>query len=189
MKNCKVVFSSDIDGVFNDYPESFLRFIYLKKKFKFKHIEDAKNELGSQYSCIKNEYRSGSYKYNIPYSLDALEFYKELMRRDIEIIFSTSRPFEKYPGMHQKTENWLKKSGIKFTALVEKNKENFVKFGVDYHLDDELEHIEKLLYSDNECDFFILNRDGPKSLAISCNIMSVNSPQLILNLLDKKIKK
>ena len=181
-----MIFSSDIDGIFNNYPESFIYFLYLKTGVRFHSIRDAKQNLGLQYSYFKDEYRHSGYKYEIPYEQDTLRFYKCLMSRDIKIVFSTSRPFDKYPEMFQKTEEWLKESGVEYLALVEKSKENLIKFEVDYHLDDELEHIEKLLDSNNKCDFFILNRGAPKSYVISNKITSINSPQLILNFLDKK---
>lgn len=172
----KLVFSSDIDGVVNDYPKCFLDFIFKTTQTHYSTKDIAKSQCGPQrYQQLKHMYRMSEYKYSLPYQQDALAFYKTLNERNIPLIFSTSRPFENYPQMLQKTKLWLDKSGIRFIALVKKNTKNFQHYGVTHHIDDEEAHVLKLQRKSEPCSLFVIDRASSQKIINKDGYQIINS--------------
>ena len=158
-----IVFSSDIDGIFNNYPACFLDFIFEDTGEIYATKMSAKELLThGQYEDLKKRYRQSDFKYSLPFQKDALAFYQHLNKAGIKLIFSTSRPFKQYPDMFFRTENWLKSSGIKFEALVAKSVNSFEKYSVTHHIDDEVSHVENLIDEKVASSLFILKRDIPE---------------------------
>ncbi|MCR6642017.1 MAG: hypothetical protein NVV82_24280 [Sporocytophaga sp.] len=144
---CKKI-SIDIDGIFNDYPHCWVKFINLTIGTNFLNKEEARKSVGEQeYERIKSLYRISEYKANLDVSDEARSFCSYLADKGYEIIIATSRPLKspKYPGLYDLTFNWLKKNGVPFSSLIFKERtETFLKevAGVLYHIEDELEYAD-----------------------------------------------
>jgi hypothetical protein len=180
-----IVFSSDIDGIFNNYPACFLDFIFEDTGEFYATIMSAKELLTHcQYENLKKRYRQSEFKYSLPFQKDALAFYQQLNKREIKLIFSTSRPFKQYPGMFVRTENWLKSSGIKFEALVPKNVDSFEKHSVTHHIDDEESHAAKLVSESVLSSLFVLKRDLAEQKSDKSEYTIINSFDSMLRELD-----
>lgn len=178
----KKVFSSDIDGVLNNYPECFLDFIFRMTEKRYSTKDVAKVQFGQKrYHDLKHMYRESEYKYSLPYQKDGLAFYKELNERNIPLIFSTSRPFDKYPQMFKRTKVWLDASGIKFVALVKKNTLNFQQYCVTHHIDDEEAHVLQLRRTSDPCSFFVINRTSSQRVINRDGYQIINSFDYISN--------
>ncbi|MBO9698638.1 MAG: hypothetical protein J7604_00445 [Sporocytophaga sp.] len=140
--------SIDIDGIFNDYPHCWVRFINLAIGANFQAKEDARNSLGEQeYERLKSLYRTSEYKANLEVSDEARSFCDHLTNKGYEIIIATSRPLKspKYPGLYDLTYNWLKKNDVPFSSLIYKERTDaFLKEveGVSYHIEDEIEYAD-----------------------------------------------
>ena len=136
------VWSFDIDGVLNDYPEVWLNYIYIETNERFISKEEAKNSLGESYWHIKENYRMSDYKYQVPIKPDAKYLISRLKERGDKIIIATTRPFENYSFMRKNTKKWLESNNIYFESLV--NKEELYKEDFDIHIDDEIGDILKI---------------------------------------------
>lgn len=179
------VVSSDIDGVINNYPKCFLDFIYKKTNRRYQTKDDAKLQIGKTgYQGLKHLYRESEYKYSLPYQQDGLAFYRKLNDNGIPLIFSTSRPFEKYPQMFAKTKAWLDASGIHFDALIKKNTLNFQRHCITHHIDDEVQHVMKLRRTNEPYSLFVINRNSPQRFVDKNDYKIVNSFDYILDQIE-----
>ena len=169
------MFSSDIDGILNDYPNCFLRFLKECHGISVNSLDDAKLSLAEEYRVLKNLYRNSPFKYNLPFQEDALGFYKSLNERNIPLIFSTSRKFKNYPNMYDQTYKWLQSSGIDFATLTSKEKGNFSKLNITHHVDDEAEHALRLCPELKLWKIYILERTPDAVADIGNNLAYVNS--------------
>ena len=136
------IWSLDIDGVLNDYPQIWLNYIYEETNERYLNKEEAKQSLGESYWQIKENYRIGDYKYQVPIKPDAKYLISRLKERGDKIIIATTRPFENYSSMRKNTKKWLESNNIYFESLV--NKEELYKEDFDIHIDDELGDILKI---------------------------------------------
>ena len=136
------VWSFDIDGVLNDYPEVWLHYIHKETSERFISKEEAKSSLGESYWHIKESYRISDYKYQVPIKPDAKYLISRLKERGDKILIATTRPFDKYSLMRKRTKKWLESNNIYFESLV--NKEELYKEDFDIHIDDELGDILKI---------------------------------------------
>ncbi len=139
-------FSFDIDGTLTNYPQHWLTFIEINLGKNFKSIDEAKKELGIQvYSEIKHKYRLSEYKFQEPIRKNLIDLSEEIYKGKNLIYVHSSRPFSQYPQMMSSTYEWLKASGFRFEKIDSKNLPNFVKYGIEYHVENELEHCNSLL--------------------------------------------
>lgn len=142
--------SIDIDGVLNFYPEPWLDFIKIKTNILFISKKEAKKTLGDKiYSQIKDEYRTSTFKENLPINENSVLFLDKLKSNDYFINISTSRPIKdsKYPDLFFLTERWLKKQKIPFDRLLYKvdTATFYNELGpVIFHVDDEIKYAEML---------------------------------------------
>jgi hypothetical protein len=152
-------FSFDIDGTLTNYPEHWLAFIDLNLGRKFKSVNEAKEELGiSVYSQIKHEYRLSEYKFQEPIRESLIELSQKIYDYKNFIYVHSSRPFSKYPQMLSKTSKWLESSGFRFENVDSKNLQNFVKYRIDYHVENEIEHCYSLLKTDFLKGIFLIDQ-------------------------------
>lgn len=179
----QIMFSSDVDGIMNDYPDCFLNFIKIHHGITYSTKEEAKLNLGDEYNNLKEDYRNSSFKFELPFHEDAIQFYKELNTKNIPIIFSTSRQFKKYPHMYDRTKQWLASSGVVFSGLIQKSTDNFLKYNITHHVDDEYEHGEKLISPNRDWDIFILKRNKTTKIENKNKFLHVNSFDEISNYL------
>ena len=151
------VWSFDIDGVLNDYPEVWLNYIYIETNERFISKEEAKNSLGELYWHIKKNYRMSDYKYQVPIKPDAKYLISTLKERGDKIIIATTRPFEHYSFMRENTKKWLESNNIYFESLV--NKEELYKEDFDIHIDDEIGDILKIKSYAESKDYILFSQD------------------------------
>jgi len=133
------VWSFDIDGVFNDYPMVWLDFIFQETNRRFESKDQARDFLGEDYWIIKEKYRMSDFKYQVPINPDAQYLTSALKNRGDKIIIATSRPFNRYPFMRDRTISWLNSKSILFDSLI--RKDDLYKEHFDIHIDDELKDI------------------------------------------------
>jgi FMN phosphatase YigB (HAD superfamily) len=70
------------------------------------------------YKFLKNKYRSGRTKLDIPLKEGARELVDTLIKRKYIIIIMTKRPFERYPSLRVVTELWLRENKIPYLGIV-----------------------------------------------------------------------
>jgi hypothetical protein len=133
------VWSFDIDGVLNDYPAVWLKFIFQETNNKYTSKAEARNSLGEDYWKIKEKYRISDFKYQVPVNPDAQYLTSALKKRGDKIIIATTRPFNRYPLMKNRTRAWLETNLILFDSLI--SKKDLDKVNFDIHIDDELKDI------------------------------------------------
>ena len=136
------IWSIDIDGIFNDYPNVWLNFIFNETNQQYSTKEEAREILGENYWSLKEKYRYSDYKYQVPIQPDAKYLISRLKKRGDKIIISTTRPFDRYSFMKNRTERWLESNDILFDSLI--NKDDLYKEDFDVHIDDELKDILKI---------------------------------------------
>jgi len=137
-----ITWSFDIDGVLNDYPKVWLDFIFQETNRRFDKKDEARACLGEDYWIIKEKYRLSDFKYQVPVNPDAQYLISALKNRGDRIIIATTRPFNRYPFMKNRTRAWLKTNRILFDSLI--SKKDLDKVNFDIHIDDELKDILKV---------------------------------------------
>jgi len=150
--NLNARWSFDIDGTLTNYPVEWLDYIKRNTGIKFNSTQDARDKLGAKYDELKNMYRLSEEKYTLPILDDAKRLIEQIYNTGGSIIISSSRPFDRYNFMKEKTANWLGHNGIRFEELISKS--TIAHHNVDIHIDDELEQI--YLLSQNKFTKFIL---------------------------------
>lgn len=131
IENGKRICYFDIDGVLNDYPESWVRFLREEKgdevvecigSYDLLHHLDltlAKTSIPYQkYIDLKAKYRSSGYKENLPVTPGAAAVIRYLKRLGYHIVIITSRPLNKHPELFKQTTNWLDKNEIIYDDLI-----------------------------------------------------------------------
>ena len=160
----KKYISFDIDGVLNDYPLCWLKFIEDEVGIRFNNTADAKNKLGNLYYEIKSKYRNSKYKFNLPISNEALSLHADLVNKGYGIVISTSRPIndQLYPNLRSNTEDWLRKKGFHFDVLLYKMSEvleSNILTDIIFHVDDEQKFVDE--FKKNGVHAYHLCRNGP----------------------------
>jgi hypothetical protein len=153
--------SFDIDGVINDYPKCFLEFYASRYGEMFKSLAELKLKVGDiSYREAKRAYRMSDYKYSV--SIDGV--IKELMQ-DLncshELYILSSRPFDEFPGMYDRTCDWLNAGGIPFRKILPKATQSLNDAAISLHIDDEMLHVSGLLGSVHTR--FVVIGEGPAS--------------------------
>jgi len=141
--------SFDIDGIMNDYPKCWLRYLNdkinmnLSLDLSTKEVKEiVKIEL---YNKIKVEYRNSDYKANLPFNNGSRLLANDFIEEGYKIIVSTARPLNnpKYKTLKQNTIDWLKKNNFRFDLLVDKNEE-LKRLGlynqIALHIEDEIKY-------------------------------------------------
>ena len=125
MEKGKKICYLDIDGVLNDYPECWLRFLrenYLTSRLGCGQIEDLNIVKGQvpyqKYKDAKWEYRESGYKTTIPTTPMAPEITYDLHQRGYHIVIITARPVKEHPSLFKQTIDWLQQNKIEFDDLI-----------------------------------------------------------------------
>ena len=134
--------SFDIDGTLTQYPKEWLEYISKKSGKLFLTTEEARKALKSDYEILKHSYRISDDKYQIKIDKNFKNFIKKIKINKGKVIIATSRPFNKYIEMKNKTIKWLKSNNINFDILISKS--ILYKFDYDIHIDDDLSQIREL---------------------------------------------
>ena len=109
----------DIDGVLNDYPESYIEYLSKANGRNFDTTFEAKVNIPYyDYTCIREGYRREIEPYLRPND----NIIRVLNCSPYENIIVTKRPIYKYQHMHN-TMNWLKRSRLRYQHLVYWNKD------------------------------------------------------------------
>lgn len=134
------IISSDVDGIFNNYPQCWLDYLATKCGTKYSTVDEAKkNELS--YRDYKDEYRNSYYKAHLPVNIHNRDIINVLSKvYDVAIV--TSRPImdSRYPNLYLNTKNWLQENDIQFCTFKFKDKDaSFVDdaSGLLFHIDDD----------------------------------------------------
>ena len=133
-------FSCDIDGILNDYPLCWLRYLAEKCGTLYETVSLAKQG-EANYRRYKDEYRNSLYKANLPVHRRNRDVINSIITIGFEPIIVTSRPIldMKYPGLYDRTQQWLKNSGLKFSNFEYKDPlaAYLDKYRVYFHIDDD----------------------------------------------------
>lgn len=159
MPTSPMVWSFDTDGVLNYYPAVWLEFIAIHTGRIFTSNDAARAVLHDQYDKLKHEYRLSDFKYSVPVNVEAYETVNALKRRGDSVYICTSRPFARYEHMRQRSIEWLRKSGIGFDGLIEKEPENLKEKQCIIHIDDEIDAIKILRDKGIQC--ILYQREQP----------------------------
>lgn len=125
----------DIDGILNDYPQSWLDYIGLEAGVKFDSVSEAKAGLCYRdYMALKNGYRCSDFKYNLKIKKDAKALLDFLCDKGYSVVLVTTRP-SRYPQLVARTLKWLLQNGLSFDDVVfcrNKNKMDLLEFYPDF---------------------------------------------------------
>lgn len=108
----------DIDGVLNDYPDCWLRYIntYNTPGKIFHNLVQAKNEIPYEvYRNLKRQYRELGEAKTFREGADV--FMGALLQK-YKVILITARPFYKFPKLYSQTQEWLKENNIPYDYLI-----------------------------------------------------------------------
>lgn len=136
-----IKFSCDVDGVLNDYPLCWLRYLAEKCGILYETVSLAK-ENEKDYGKYKDEYRNSSYKANLPIWRVNRDALCKIITNGYTPVMVTSRPIldEKYPDLYDRTYQWLKKNGINFNQFDYKDPQaEFLERNhlISFHIDDD----------------------------------------------------
>jgi len=104
----------DIDGVLNDYPQCFYRWIEVNHG---KGMLEGILQDRSRYEIMKDEYRESGAKRKLPVNMDSRGALRILKDRGVPIILLTDRPYMKIKRVAYDTMAWLDSFGIPYDYL------------------------------------------------------------------------
>jgi hypothetical protein len=186
----RYIFSTDIDGVLNNYPVCWLNYIKLRAGVEYKSTEEAKRGLGQVvYSKIKSEYRKSEYKENIEFSDEARLALIEIAEMGFEVVAATSRPLidPEFPDLKNLTARWLKKNlGFSIRVVYKNENADFTDdlAALKYHIDDEIKYAIPI--ANKNIRTFLIERNYQKS-SVHPDIISVPSFNEVIAILKSKI--
>ena len=176
-------FSCDVDGILNDYPLCWLRYLADKCGTLYETVSLAKqNEIN--YKHYKDEYRNSSFKANLPVLRRNRDTIRKIISRGYNPIMVTSRPIldDKYPGLFDRTLQWLKKTELPFSEF--KYKDPAASFldschKIHFHIDDDpiyakivaLKGVKVFLLRNDNWDFSIIKES--KNIIIINDLMEI----------------
>lgn len=157
----KKAISFDIDGIINNYPLCFLDFYALRFGKEYQTLEDLKQEIGeTSYSDAKREYRLSDFKYSVPID-DRIKGLMQTLNGCCDLYILSSRPFDEFPGMFERTVEWLRLGNVPFLKILPKCRASLHDLQICLHVDDEVSHVLQLLNSTSTN--FVLLGDGPST--------------------------
>lgn len=155
----------DIDGVLNNYPQTFINFVNNKLNSNFILLKEIKETLPFNiYKQLKEEYRKSPYKHNCSIKKDADKLLKVLREKDYLIYLVTSRKlFEN--NQLELTIRWLKKNNLIYDYLYCTQKKDFTIFekfkNIKLLIEDNNDNIKKIMkINHNIKSFLVLNNDN-----------------------------
>lgn len=144
------IVSFDIDGVLNNYPDCWLKYLNHRTQSEFENISRAKEILDENiYNLIKDEYRlMGENSIFTITNAKMIKLINKFYEDNYYVIISTSRPLmsSKYPNLYNLTYQWLKKEGVCFSELIYKDdtlsNHTHLLDRILFHLDDEIKYVD-----------------------------------------------
>lgn len=159
----------DIDGVLNNYPQTFIDFVNDKLNTDFNTLKEIKAMIPySLYKKLKEEYRMSSYKNNAIPKEGAKELLEYLHNKRYLIYIITARPLFKY-NLLENTILWLRACDLYYDYIYCSQKKDFTifeKFGhIDFAIDDNCDNINNIKnINGNDCIYInIINNDNENS--------------------------
>lgn len=155
-------FSCDVDGVLNDYPLCWLRFLAEKCGTLYETVELAKKR-EDNYRIYKDEYRNSSYKANLPILRKNRDVINCLTSKGLNNIIVTSRPIKesKYPFLYERTFQWLNKNEVNFKYFDFKDPDaNYLDRypNILFHIDDDPQYA--LIVAAKNVKVYLLKNDN-----------------------------
>lgn len=177
----------DLDGIFTDYPECWLKFIEIKIGRYFDSLEKAKKNIPyADYIQLKNDYRSSDFKYNLTPKPASSKFTETLRKMGFFVIIVTRRPAT-HPLLRLKTINWLQKNDILFDDIlfVEKKSDVILEYcKISFFVEDEID--DALMLSKLGYKVFLMENDRVLDKYTHNNISIIKSFEEILNEIKKE---
>lgn len=179
----KDFFSCDVDGIMNDYPLCWLRYLADKCGTLYETVNLAKDG-EKNYRQYKDEYRNSSYKANLPVHRSNRDVINSIIAKGFEPVMVTSRPINdnNYPLLYNNTISWLKRNNIifKFFDFKDPNALFLEKYPrIKFHIDDDPAYAIKVAYKgvkvyllkNENWDFSILlNTECPHLIKVINNL-------------------
>lgn len=114
----KKIVAIDIDGVLNDYPQTWIDFVNSRIGSSFTNLNDMKSSLTQRrYSELKKEYRTSGIKATLPLKEHAYDFLQFLRSKNYFVVVMTSRPIEEYNELLFQTTEWLNTNDLEYDFL------------------------------------------------------------------------
>ena len=155
-------FTCDVDGILNDYPLCWLRYLESKCGHFYNSVKTAKAH-EKDYKQYKDMYRNSSYKANLPVKTVNRDTINAIINKGNEAIMVTSRPIfdNKYPSLYDNTYKWLINSRLSFSHLEYKDPYGYFlkKYSnINFHIDDDPIYAKIVANSGVRC--FLLKNDN-----------------------------
>lgn len=173
----------DIDGVLNNYPQTFIDFVNDKLNTDFETLKEIKSIIPyGNYKKLKESYRMSSYKNNAIPKDGAKELLNYLKDNEYLIYIITARPLFKY-NLLENTILWLKNNNLIYDYIYCSQKKDFTifeKFGhIDFVIDDNCDNINNIkAINGNDCIYInIINSDNENSF---CDTDVIRTKELSL---------
>lgn len=178
--------SFDIDGIMNDYPKCWIRYLNSRIEENLSleiSTKEAKSIVGLElYKNLKDDYRNSDYKANLEFNTDAKLLADDFIKEGYKIIISTSRPFNdsRYKKLKKNTISWLKKNSFHFDLFVDKNYE-LEHLGlydkIVLHIDDECKYAKQFAF--NNIQTFLVNNSFCEENRLIKNVIDLNEIKMI----------
>ena len=185
MNNLSFKFSCDIDGILNDYPLCWLRYLAEKCGTLYETVSLAK-QYEKEYRQYKDDYRNSLYKASLPVWRKNRDVINLISSRGFNPIIVTSRPIldNKYPDLYSRTLQWLKNNNICFSDFDYKDPDAcFIdKYPqIRFHIDDDPLYAKKLSQKGVKV-YLLRNENWDFSAVVSDeNIVIIDKLDEILN--------
>ena len=174
-----IKFSCDVDGIINDYPLCWLRYLADKTGVLYETVSLAKR-YEKEYRRIKEEYRKSTYKANLPVMRKNRDVLCQIISNGLVPVMVTSRPIfdSKYPDLYNSTLKWLQNSGIVFSQFDFKDPDaNFLERNkqISFHIDDD--PLYALKVAEKRVKVYLLKNDN---WDFSCLFGNTNSDRIVV---------
>jgi len=155
MKICGI----DIDGVLNDYPQTWINFVNSKLNQNFASLAEMKSKLPYQtYVELKELYRLNGVKKTFIPRKGAVEFTKKLKKNNYAIVLFTTRPMTTYPTLLKQTIEWLIEKSFEKDVLIF-GKTDIPWGAFDFVVEDELDVANKIA---EKCRVYLIDNEHNK---------------------------
>ena len=171
----------DIDGVLNNYPQTFIDFVNDSFASDFNTLKEIKQSIPyERYKQLKEEYRMSPYKNNASPKEGAKEMLHYLRNNNYLIYIITARPLFKY-NLLENTILWLKNNNLVYDYIYCSQKKDFTifeKFGhIDFVIDDNCDNINNIQNINGQNCIYVnvINKDNKHSV---CNYGIIRTEDL-----------
>lgn len=176
----------DIDGVLNNYPQTFIDYVNDYYNLEFKSLEEIKENLDyKDFREIKDNYKFSNYKHDAPLKEGVIELINYFKSKNYLIYIITSRDlFEK--NQLDLTLNWLKKNKINYDFIYQAEDKSLAIYENFHHFDvvveDNLQNLINIKRIDKKSKCFYVNN----IFNVNNDIIYVKNLYQIINILKEK---